>query len=440
MEMTMDTAPPDMSAPMVKATEAELDASRFIGGFKPAEWAGTTLGTAASLSRDQLSAIGTYITEYQTDLKSKTQDDAGVILGKKILSTHKDRFMHAFGPYTEDQALDLFKNKPMQVIQGLIAGIPYSTPTMPMSIAQAIKQYSYIIPGASVGKGGGMYRTIKIPKGVTNRPTKYRPPNPVMILMQITNFVWHLVGLPGMAPYYVSQAAMAYYRNLINFEPTKLTMTKADVSQIMDALQNNHPSLMQLFYDSQIYSKATAIAKENSRAQIAAARVAFKNKLGEINTFDAGQQFFGQLMATSSTIKVVPKTDATTVKRNMLLSYANTPAKPVKLPRGVGYYKVGSGAPIKAVKMPMGETYSYKEGKWDGYEQAYNEEEVKKAEAFLASKASAAQAFETAQANADAAKAKELLKKQGMYTTGYTPAQIAEMESAIAKQKSSMAV
>lgn len=430
----MDTAPPDLSVAPAKATESEIAAERFMGGFKPAEWASSGVGGTGPLSRDQLNTIGDIITAYQGNLESKTQDEAGVIMGTAILTSFKERFIKVFGPYTDQQALDLFKNKPMQVIQGLIGGIPYSAPTMPMSIAQAIKQYSYLIPGAAVGKGGGLFRTIKIPKGVTNRPTKYRAPNPVMILMQVTNFIWHLIGLPGMAPYFVSQAAMAYYRSLINFNATERTMTKDDVSRILDALNTNHPAMMGLFYDSQIYSKASKIAREKVKEQLSTARSAFKQELANVNDFDKGQKLFGQLIATSNNISVKATTDPATVKRNILMSYGNPESKPVKLPRGVGYYKVGAGASLGAVKTEMGNKYKYKEGKWGDIPSTYESDLITQATSDLAAKAGAAQELENKQAANDALKAKALLEKQGLYASKYTPAQIAQLEASAKQQ------
>lgn len=134
------------------------------------------------------------------------------------------------------------------------------------------QQGSNISVFSSVGKGGAMYKTIRIPKAVLRLPTAEGSRSGVMILLQIINTVWSYM-FPGIRPQGLfAKAFLTYLKSLVGVS-AYVSLSGSDVVNVLKALKTNYPKVLALYFlkknAREQYNAAAAAAQRQHRAELA---------------------------------------------------------------------------------------------------------------------------------------------------------------------------
>ena len=100
---------------------------------------------------------------------------------------------------------------------------------------------------SSVGKGGAMYKTIRIPKAVLRLPTAEGSRSGVMILLQIINTVWSYM-FPGIRSQGLfAKAFLTYMKSLVGVS-AYVSLSGADVVNVLKVLKQSYPKVLALYF------------------------------------------------------------------------------------------------------------------------------------------------------------------------------------------------
>lgn len=250
------------------------------GYTKKAAYAGEALkipGAYSSTGKDitiqtyQKLGTVTLNTEQQSNLLAAARSGAST-LASLIKNNYLVLAQKVYGIQDIDELKAAIDAQPYNAMYGIINEVPMNMSCIPDGLFAELKTMSRPIYGAKVGKGGSLFRTIKLPKGLTNKIHVKKQPQPFMLLMQLSNFIWRISGLGQMAPGLFTRACIGYFRAIGGKTNITLSLTTQDIADIFTAVKGKHPALFAMFVDNMSYSYNKRKQQEQIKAQLAAAR------------------------------------------------------------------------------------------------------------------------------------------------------------------------
>lgn len=118
-----------------------------------------------------------------------------------------------------------------------------------------------------IGKGGKIFKTVRIPKSLINPPRASVPMSNTMILVQISNTLWRGLFARVRPPGIFTRAMMSWFKSLIPESRVNLTLSNNDVIEILKILQTNHPKLLAYF-----------VAQRSGSSELRAAELALRQE------------------------------------------------------------------------------------------------------------------------------------------------------------------
>jgi hypothetical protein len=234
------------------------------------------------------------------------------------IATNNAAAYAAFMGCPQEDVNAAIQTKPKAVLLGMKSGLRPGMREAPKSSVLFLRSFAKDLTGlALIGKGGKMFKTIRIPKFGLAGVRKKGATSPAMFLLGLARFAWKITGFGGVPPGFFVRVIMAFFRKLGNVDP-RMSLGKAQVAAILNGINAAFPALSQNYTAYKTANGAYKDAIETAKVQSKAARQEFYTAMKALNASTASTTIADMLSSLQ------PIAGGTNINPNILDQYAPT--------------------------------------------------------------------------------------------------------------------
>lgn len=308
----MDETEETLYRSAVEEAERRKQASLQKEALSDAYLGGRVVGTGDDIlvNDAKMPVIGDVSTSYQ--ILNLSDADAAA-----LATNNAAAYAAYMGCPLEDLAAAI-QTKPKAVLLGMKSGLRPGMREAPKSSVLFLRSFCKDLTGlALIGKGGKMFKTIRIPKFGLAGVRKKGATSPAMFLLGLARFAWKVLSFGGVPPGFFVRVIMAFFRKLGGVDP-RMSLGRAEVAAILNAINTTFPALSQNYTAYKAANNAYKLTMEAAKNEAREARQEFYTAMKALNASTASVTVATLL----SSLK--PVAGGTNISLDILNQYAQT--------------------------------------------------------------------------------------------------------------------